>query len=562
MSDAGQSPGHCATPDLLSESIAAWVTERTEAILKRFFSGPVLPRFNIGHIMGPDAYSDLMRLLGHLHALGVAEIAGVTMEDWIRRILPGIDGERTQTFGSLALAETLLEWGPFDGNPLLKGFSGAQCANLADACDTTHIYREDGTIGEWSANYWMVLARSEHARQRLGLLRDSRILEAALARCRLLLQQPADRYFDDSATGVGRYDSYSMGSMSILRPLAHLLPEGALRAWLIRDVRLLETLAMENGGCVVYGRSIGLLSITSTLGQAAAALRDGLGEDPGRLMALAAHAWEQVPGWYQDDLVAAHRDRMTDGYRGPQRLLQMSLDCLSSLAGIAQGLRGLPPVPAPRGVIFPPRDEVIRFDQRNAGVWMFRNAHLSFQLPFVSAWLGSDYTSWLHSPGLFENPWDCPIRFGVPVALLNGKAFGPGELPASVTTFPGGLTLTYDSLMEEVAGGWMPNPAWRWLAAKLTLTWRVEGECVHLEQRLELPQRPDGLAIHIPQARRPLVVEVESCNVPFSQNTVVVEGMGQYRSCWGQLTAVHELHLEPSMNVCVHWTVRSTSIQG
>ena len=33
-----------------------------------------------------------------------------------------------------------------------------------------------------------------------------------------------------------------------------------------------------------------------------------------------------MPDWYRDDLVAAHRDRMTDGYRGPQRLMQMSLD--------------------------------------------------------------------------------------------------------------------------------------------------------------------------------------------------------------------------------------------
>jgi hypothetical protein len=148
------------------------------------------------------------------------------------------------------------------------------------------------------------------------------------------------------------------------------------------------------------------------------------------------------------------------------------------------------------------------------------------------------------------------MRFGVPVALLDGKAFGPGERPASVTKFPGGLTLTYDSLMEEVAHGWMPNPAWRRIDAKLSLTWRVEGDALHFEQRLALDQTPDGLVISIPQAARPLAVAVAACSVPFSRDTVVVDGMGQYRSCWSQLTAIHELHLQPAAEIALHFVIR------
>ncbi len=546
------------TPRLLGDEMADWATQRTEAILTRCFSGPVIPRFQAGHPIGPDTYSDLARLLGHLHALGVARLADVRLEEWIRRVLPLIDGARTQTFGSLALAETLLEWGGVDGNPLLEGLSADQRQNLAEACDTTHIYKADGTIGEWSANYWMVLARAEFARQRLGLLTDTTILEAALEQCRrLLLEQTAD-YFDDSATGVGRYDNYSMGVMSLCRPFWHLLPQAPLRARLARDVHMLETLAMENGVCMAWGRSLGLGSLTGTIGHAITAVREGLSDDPGRLLALAANAWRQVPDWFADDLSAAHRGRSPFGYYGPHRLLQMSLGSLSALASAARGLQALPPQPPPRDPLFPPRDDLIRFDHCNAGAWMFRNAHMAFQLPFVSAWLGADYVPWLHSPGLFENPVDCPMRFGVPVVLVDGVAFGPGERPASVAKAPGALTLTYESLMEEVAGGWMPHPEWRRIQADLSLTWRVERDAVHFEQRLALGQPPQGLVISIPQAQRPLTVKVVACHGPVSQDVIVVDGMGPYRSCWSQLTAIHQLHLQPATEVFVHFVVHPT----
>ncbi len=547
--------GEALTPQALSEQIARWVEERVASILCRSFSGPVLPRFQAGHRLGPDTYADLMGVMRHLHALGVRTLADVAVEDWIRRLLPTVDGPATQTFGSLAIAEILLAWGPFEGNPLLEGLSVEQRDNIAAACDTSHIFRDDGTIGEWSANYWMVLARAEYARERLGLLRDTSILEAALTRCRLLLEAPIEEFFDDSATGVGRYDTYSMGVFSILCPLAHRLPEPLLRERLARDVRMLETLAMENGAFVAWGRSIGLLSLTATLGHAAAALRDGLGEDSGRLMALATHAAARIPDWFRDDLVAAHRDRMTFGYRGPQRLLQMTFDCLSSLAGCARVLRELPVVPPASLPLFPERDEVIHFDRDHAGGWMFRNAHMAFQLPFVSAWLGTDYVPWPHSPGLFENPVDCPMRFGVPVVLAGGRAFGPGERPAGMTKQPGALTLTYDSLLEEVAGGWMPDSGWRRMPAALTLAWRVEGARLCFEQRLILDAVPDGLVVSIPQAGRTLEVTVQDCSVPFSQNALVVDGIAAYRSFWSQLTAVHELHLQPAREIVLRFEV-------
>ncbi len=529
--------------------------ERTEAILRRFFAGPVLPRFHAGHVIGPDAYIDAICLLGQLHGLGVTAIADKPLTEWMRSLLTTVDGERTQTFGSFRLGETLLQWGPFEGNALLEGMSPAQRQNLADACDTSHIYKPDGTIGEWSTNYWMVLARGEFARQRLGLLTDTTILEASLEQCRRLLLADTADYFDDSATKVGRYDTYAMGVMSICGPFTHRMPRELVQSRLARDVRILETLAMENGACVAWGRSIGVLSVLGTIGHAITALHHSLAADAGRIVALAANAAAQLPAWFRDDLVAAHRDRMTFGYRGPQRLMQMSLDCLNAAAGAARGLRDLPPSPPPAGPLFPPRDEIIRFNPHNAGVWMFRNEHMSFQLPFVSAWLGADYVPWLHSPGVFDNPVDCAMRFGVPVVLLEGKAFGPGELPASVDKRPGELTLTYSSLMEEVAGGWMPNPQWQRRPASLSLNWRIEGRGVHLRQRLSLPHAPQGVAIHIPQAQRAMAMNVVHASVPFSQHVTTVEGIGQYRSCWSQLTAIHELHLQPATDVDVHFTI-------
>ena len=50
-----------------------------------------------------------------------------------------------------------------------------------------------------------------------------------------------------------------------------------------------------------------------------------------RVLGLVRHAFEQFKGWIADDLISAHRYRHTFRYRGPHRLLGMTLDCLGKL---------------------------------------------------------------------------------------------------------------------------------------------------------------------------------------------------------------------------------------
>ena len=81
---------------------------------------------------------------------------------------------------------------------------------------------------------------------------------------------------------------------------------------------------------------------------------------------------------------------MTFGYRGPHRLLQMSLDILGKIAMTLEHLQHLPqdeadmPICQDRAVLFPNIDRHISLGPNNAGVWFYRDEHQAFQLPLLS----------------------------------------------------------------------------------------------------------------------------------------------------------------------------------
>jgi hypothetical protein len=540
------------TPAALSKGITNFVSQRTEAVIERFFPDFVIPGFFCGHRRaGFSEAPDLLYLLGHLHALGVSSIAGLPIVEAIPRLLRCVNGPVTNTFYSYRVAETLLAFGKFEGNPLLAGFTDAERENIRVATDSTDVYDPDKNAlrGYLLNNFWAVLARCEYDRQQLGILDDDTVLNNSVAQLNHWLFQNPTGFFDDGREANGRYDIYSADSHLFAEPIWHLLDPKKLDHNLRQHVRLLEKIAMENGAAHVYGRSIGALSICLLMEFISMSLERGIATDPARSLVLVAHALKEFDGWIEDDLINAHRRGNTEGYRGVHRVLQMTFDCLGKLCYAAQKLQKVQPASAvKKQALFPKIDELISFDSRStAALWMFRNEHLEFQLALVGG-NNADYVPWLRSPGLLGNPVDSSIFCGVPRMAIGALEYTVGGLPATVEKSENGIVITHESfrcVSDEKAP---PLPGRR------IASYRIDGDTIRWDEHLVFDQAPEALGFCIPETDRPLRVTVTS-ERSFHQDVVAVAGMAEWRSSWDQFQNLHQVQFQPAREVRVAFEI-------
>jgi len=536
----------------LAQEIADFVVERTEAVIKRFFPDFVVPGFfcGYGRARYADATPDLIYLLGHLYALGVSSIAGTPIREVLPKLLLRVNGPVTNTFYSYRVAETLLAFGKFEGNPLLEGFSDAERENIRVATDSTDIYDPENNAlrGFLLNNFWVVLARCEFARQQLGILEDDTVLKKSIERLEHWLFQNPSGFFDDGLKANGRYDIYSGDAHLFAEPIWHLLDAKKLEWNLTQHTRLMEKIAMENGAVIVHGRSIGALSICMLAEFISMSLERGMAADPARSLALVAHALKSFEDWFEDDLINAHRHGNTEGYRGVHRILQMTLDCLGKLCYAAEKLRGVKSTaPLKEKTLFPRIDEFISYDSRNAsGVWMFRNGHFAFQLALIGG-NNADYVPWLRSPGLFGNPIEAPIC-GVPRIAKGGLEYTVCGFPAKVEKIQGGIVATHENFPCVSDDKAAPFPGRR------RVTYRVEGDTIRWEEHLIFEETPDALACFIPETDRPLRLVVTS-EQPFHQDVLAVNGMAEWRSSWDAFKNLHQVQFKPASELRVSFEI-------
>jgi glycosyltransferase involved in cell wall biosynthesis len=537
----------------LADALARRAGDEVERLVDRHLPGFRVPGVFAGHPVGPDVRADLAFTLGLLRRYGATEVAGVAVEDALRRVLHPIDGAATHTFSSYRVAETLADLGPFDVNPLFDAGSPAERDRLAAACDSTSFVPllEEGHLPR---NYAAVLARCELARVRLGLPVDLPALDALLDRVRALLGEHPRGFLDDSASGIGRYDIYTPDVYLFSEPFAHRLGEvwerGARSA-----LGLVGAVVASNGAAVPWGRSSGALATCMTIELAGLALDHGLTPEPGRWLALAERALERIDDWFAGGLVTAHQHRSTYAYRGSHRRLQMTLDCLGKLVDAALGLRraGRRGGHAPLGEVFPARDELVVVDDaRRAGVWSYRSTDLAFVLPLVGGTV-SDYLPSPRNPGLFEVPVDADLPTGVPSVYAGGRHFTAGGLPAAVEKRPCGLVVRHDGF--AVSGSLEARDGGRELPGSREATYRVEGRTLHVEETLRFETAPDAVAVQVTEAAaRPLSVRFR-CATPHAATVVDTAGLKEYRSFWGELARVHQLDLDPLPTLSYGWSV-------
>ena len=259
------------------------------------------------------------------------------------------------------------------------------------------------------------------------------MLADLLARSRRLIGANPAGFIDDSEDGAGaRYDIYSADVYLFTEPFAaDLEPLWSRGARAVGD--LVTAVATRDGSAMPWGRSLGVLGVCHTIELAALVLTRGLTDDAGRWLALAQNALDQFPAWSDGALLTAHTRRSQNTYRGPDRWLQLTFDCLGKLAWAAELFASveLATAASPSSPSLP-RDELVRFEpDRHAAVWTYRSPAIAFVLPFVGpAW--ADYLPAPRNPGLYEVPVDAPLPTFVPTITANGDRFVAGGLPVEL----------------------------------------------------------------------------------------------------------------------------------
>jgi glycosyltransferase involved in cell wall biosynthesis len=532
---------------MLAADFTTYVAETIREIRRRYLEGEPRPGYLAGYPIRSDVLGDYFFVLGLLRELEVPEIDGETVESTLRRWLPRIDGQATKSFYSYRLAETLLRYGPFSENPLLEGLGSAVCAELKKAVDATELLAQLQSPGGGPANnYWGVLARCEEARRRLGLLGDESVLESAVVKTRQILFANPYGFFDDSKSGHGRFDSYSADLLLFVEPLWPSLGRAEMTRMLRHHVKLFESIAMENGASVIWGRSTGALSLLLNMEVHSLALREGLASDRGRSLRLVHHSFECWKNdWIEAGLITAHQNRSPFGYRGPHRILQMTLDCLGKLAQTALYLRAAadPPQGEPQEQketrLFPNMDRYHRFAETGAGVWMFRNNQISFQLAVVATGAAdADYLPMPRRPGVLENPVDAPLYVLTPQLRYGEKTECFTSLPSTVEKGADSLRLVQ---REDSEFGQRFRQ----------VHYRVVDNCVEVEERVRCEQAPDCIAIGLVDAERPLQWEILGAPEPWRIREVDVSGIRSFRSFWSQHKRWRELDLPGQADIKV-----------
>lgn len=556
-------------PDLsaaeLGQRAQAFFLDNLQKVVAGYFDGTPFPGWLGGYPVGSDVIGDLLYCLGYAHDIGAKDIAGQPIPDRIRDLLRRIDGPRTDTFYSYRTAETLLRFGDFAHNPLLADFTDAERVNIAEACDSTGIWRreEDDLVGKPN-NYWGVLARCEIARQQLGLIETSEALTRSIQQIGRLLARNPTGFFDDGKHGEGRYDIYSFDVHLFAEPFWDRLDPAMLERNLVTHARLFEDFGHENGASVAWGRSTGVLSVLLTIEYGAMLLQRELAQDVPLVLHRTANALDRLRDWFdlETGLMTAHHYRSPYGYRGPHRYLQITLDGLGKVAYAAKHLSGLA-ITGPaisRREAFPTVDSWTPFENdRPLGVWSYRSDQLAFQLPVVCTF-NTDYSPTPMAPGLFEVPVDETITCGLPIVRVEGADYHVLHRPVSVEKIPGGLILRYDALHRHEHPY---SDAPEHIPTRVELRWQVEGDQLRQEISLATDGVPEAITWRIPEAQRKLDLAVEGTA---SQTVIPIAGMKPFRSFWGEFPRLHEVHVEParevSFSVTVHPRLRILAIPG
>jgi hypothetical protein len=524
------------------EAMTEGVARVVEDFMARHLPRSIWPGHVGGFAAGDDARVDFLRVLADLRALGRRNLGGRPVEDTMREVIGTIHGEGMRTFACYRLAETLAEFGRFDlDNPLLKTLPEAVRMRMAKACDASAMWDpETRELRAYPNNYWMVLARAEQARRRLGLEspHGEALRELAARRARDLLLENPRGFLDDDPAGAGRYDIYAADSLLFAEPLAM---EGWADEWrdlLAVQIDLLRRVMLPGGVAYGWGRSTGPFSRVLTVELAASGLAHGVGSRDFLRAALAA-AWRGLAGEFEEGLASLHVGRGQDRYRGPARRVQATFDLLGKLSFAARQIEAgaidaSAPVQDPAGEA---ADDWVAFDDRGHGVWGWRGEGWAFQLPVVAV-RGPVYAPWPACADACAVAADSRLFSGVPRVILAGRDHSIAGRITMVEKRPRGLTL-------ESSGAWRGDDGSEpELVVRRRVEFAVHDGWLQVREHCDFDQVPESFSVGFAEGERPWEIEVSSAGAWLTRTDV--SGIAEYRGFWGAPQAWIEIHVLPS----------------
>lgn len=557
----------------LRREMLSFVKTQTEAFVTRYVPNFRVPAYLAGVPVSTGDAMPLIKLVAWLGKQGVKKVAGVAADEAVGRLLRQLDGPSMEVFNSFLLSELLLSRGTFEANPLLKGFTEEERKNIAEGCDSSHIRLQNGKpLGGRPNNYWGVLARCEWGRLQLGLIKDRTLFDECLGKVKEFLALNPEFFWDDHQERKGRYDIYSADVLLFLKPLWPLLREDAqarknLDEMLHRMMTLGEALAMKGGVSWAWGRTVNGHSQAMLMELMAVGLAEGLVTDRPRALALIAEGTGALKKLFRDGYASIQRDLGIERYRLGWRIFESTTDLLGKfvfthdlLAVVDPDDRALLKKPKQ---MWPPQDLWVPFDPGHAGVWLFRNKDLGFQLPVVAANDPASYLPFPHAPGAFENPCDNFMVCGAPHLLLDGRQYTSLGRPQSVKKEKNALTLVYDKWVaaDEIPYGghyipYLPKKVGERseIPGRREVRFSVTGRKITIEESWRFEVLPAAIQLDVAEAKTRLTLKMD-CATPFTQNAMPVDGLVDWRTVWGTVKRVHQVSFEPRTEMKLTWVV-------
>jgi len=350
---------------------------------------------------GEFSWGSFMRALGvYSESFGTRRIAGRDVPEMIGKMAHIELSHGGKTWAQLYAGMALQSFGTdLNHNALWQGMTAQQREEYRKLLDPARFYDEKThTLIHLPENYFGVAARIAAIDYQLGLNKDRTALDDLLNRAAKQFTDGA--LFADDALPTGRYDRYSNEYARAIYDAAELAGRQdivkAVAPSLVEQMKLWWDLLSEDGYGYSWGRSLGAISYMDTL-EIAAFLGQHPEFRPAPLSQLAA-AYYAAWSWLQNDfngqthlLSVFAFGRGDYGYITKEREWQQTTTFFGKVINSHQkfmealereGVKNFPSRPT--------LPDVARFQYfrngpgRKFGVWVVRQDHLHFALPFVT----------------------------------------------------------------------------------------------------------------------------------------------------------------------------------
>ena len=301
----------------------------------------------------------------------------------------------SQLYASLSLRSYGVD---LSTNRIWQSLSPEERTQWATLLDATKFYDPvKQQVINLPENYLGVAARIAAMSFEMGFLKDRALLDGLLDRA--AVQFTSGALFADDALPTGRYDRYSNEYARYLWDAAQIAGRkdllDALRPTLKTQMKLWWDLVAADGYGYPWGRSLGLVSYLDTLEiPVSSRSTPSSGRRHSNSSPPSTTAWQWLRKDFKDDrhlLSLFDFGRGNFSYISIDREWQQTTGALGKLAdahmrlmkGItAERVTAIPDAPSLPAVA---RFEFFKSTARQAGVWLVRQEHARFALPFTTA---------------------------------------------------------------------------------------------------------------------------------------------------------------------------------